>query len=226
MSCGYDLARERVTREPIYDLPIVTCPQCRTIAVRTIPEIVTLWKRFVRLDWMLSTLLVQGLVCAAIIFGMTLCVVLTCLLRTSIAEGMIPNADRLTNVGIGVVLFAMVLGTWLTVAFHHWPRGLQWPVWWLIWILGLHLVPFFAFSPVDVTWPGTHPVLFAEGWAERMQWLWLHVTVPGSLAVSVLILLSFLGVLPGLFTLRAMDWMQRMRWRQRRRRLRQSRVKN
>jgi hypothetical protein len=226
MSCGYDLARERVSRDPHYDLPMVKCPRCRTLAVRTIPQIVTAWKRFVRLDWTMSTLLVQCIACGLITLGMTICTVTACELYTSLAEGMVPNNDRLINAGIAVVLFAGVIGTWLTVAFHHWPRGLQWPVWWCVWIIGVHFIPFFAFSPIGVTWPGAVPTEYAEGWGERMRWLWLHVTVPATMAVSVLILLSISGVLPGLLILRGMRLMQRMRWRQRRRRLRNSRIKN
>jgi len=225
LTCGFDLARERVARDPIYGLPIVRCPNCTTIAVRTQPAALRAWKWFLRLDWVLSTIFVQLHLLAGAVLGVILFLTVAVGIRADVLRGRPVRPEELTFLATLFIVFSIVKGMWLTASFSHWRRGTPWITWWITWFIGLHLVPLFAFSTVDVHWPANVQRRPPDD-ITAMRWLWLHMTVPGVQLVTIMLVFATLGIPPGMLLVRGMRYLRRVRWRLRRRRHRSAMTQN
>jgi hypothetical protein len=127
ISCGWDLARVRVRRDPHYGLPLVHCPECGHTAVRRRHPISDRWRALLRL---LTSLLAIVLQLAAAAFFLPM-VIAACM---EIGQGMPADTFRYYDprdaVLFGALVFLLALGTgaWFTAGLHHWRRWVPWLV--------------------------------------------------------------------------------------------------
>lgn len=211
-------------REPIYDLPIVTCPTCATVAVRTRPEIVRAWKWFLRLDWTLSVLVLQIIMLAAMT-GATIGYLTFC--TFGLPEVWNEIRDEPFVVGImasSFFAFALLTGAWLRFAFDHWKPFRAWMIWSLIVLIAIQLPLMSAFAGVTTfDWEPNHQDRTIPESLAAMARQW---SLPATLAALILLMLAPLGTPFGVVGTMIARFIRRYRWRMRRRRIRQSRTKN
>jgi hypothetical protein len=171
MSCGLDLARIRAVVEPRYGLPVVACPDCRTVVMRRMDPMVAQWRRTMRVFAAVRAMLVR-VVAAVVLMSASVGVVLL-LEAEANARGRrlfdLPVLLRRNQLGfsgddwLGVWLFLASwigvqagVGVLLSVGFGHWrPRIFAWGGWAATLVLFL-------------SWPAVvHPFVAATGWALR-----------------------------------------------------------
>ena len=135
MSCGLDLARQRVRVEPHYHLPIVTCPRCNWTCVRRRHPIQARWRAFLRAFASIRAMILQvfaGAILAVTTIGISGW--LADVLHTLPIYGF-QNYDIRFPL-VSALCCAIATGVWLTAAFGHWKPIPRWFCWWGL-IVGL-----------------------------------------------------------------------------------------
>lgn len=128
IQCGEDLSRLRVKREPHYGLPVITCPSCGVVVVRREHPLRAWWKRAMRMDAMLTALLLHGVMiaaCTVVAIGQ-----IDFLGQAIKTVGFVTALEANTADFIATfILTPMLLGAYLTAGFVHWRRRwLPWPI--------------------------------------------------------------------------------------------------
>ncbi len=125
LSCGFDLARVRARPDPHYALPLVSCPDCGTAAVRRMHPSLRAWRTVVRLKTSLAVLVFQ----LALLIGFASAVVAVCVLvGEEWVRGELAVSDRLELI-VAILAFGVLpvlLGTWLTAGLSHVKRLRAW----------------------------------------------------------------------------------------------------
>jgi hypothetical protein len=223
LSCGFDLARIRARIEPIYRLPLVTCPRCGVHAVRRRHPIWRTYRTLLRVDAALTVLLVQFVllvallvanVCGALAVGE---VVDGAIQRRKLSEGEIAIL-----VAFGLIV-PIATGTWLTAGLAHWRRFAGWSAFFLSVALILFVAMgagFFGRAVADhggLDW--LVPVLYVVRPPRAMLEMWKFIGM-GLMVLPAIAGVAVLGIPVGIRLRRLGRLLRSRRWRWRRRRRR------
>jgi hypothetical protein len=210
-SCGLDVARVRALREPLYGLPLVTCPRCGVHAVRRRHPLIARWRQILRLKTSVLVMLVQ----AALAVGLTLGTVGACIIWAQrwLGGGIDVGDERIVaGMAVGFLCLPAALGLWLTAGLGHWRAGTQWAV--------FAAVVTALLSLDTVVAPAVMHGLVAVGGEEPpLPWGFEHLFVRGMILGLVLIVAAA-GVAPGRLLMLGFARFRAARWRARRRRFR------
>jgi hypothetical protein len=212
--CGFDLTRVRPQADPVYQLPLVLCPQCETACVRRRHPLNRRWRQIRRAlasCWVLAWQL-------ALLWSLPgVMVALALLLAELRAEGEFHarSMGAVFSLGIAAAL-AIFAGMWLTLGLAHWRRWVVWLTWCGVLslvMLGSHVTVAGAHHSVDSV-----SELLIAALAERKEFLHRFVWLGGLTLVTGLVMLCA-RPLRGL-------WIRhrRGRWRARLRRARRRRT--
>lgn len=223
LGCGSDLARQKPVREPRYGLALVTCRRCGTHSVRRRHPIWDGWRRFLRLDWTLSVLLVQVL--------LTIGIGITTLFLAPIDADVMARfpADQdseawRTSFQIAAacsLALAIVTGAWLRAGFSHLPVARVWAGW-LMTLLATFAAAIAFMALADFRWSDHREWRHLDA-ASRLRAAMSVIFIPGAAGIVGLSALAWLGVPIGGVLLRLAASFRRTKWRYRRKRRRLSR---
>ena len=223
LGCGVDLARVRARIEPIYRLPLVTCPRCGLHAVRRRHPIWHTYRTLLRIDAALTVLFIQ----TVLLVGLLIANVCGALAVGEVIDGMMQR-QKLQDDEIAILvvfgLFAPILaGVWLTAGLAHWDRMAAWSGFFGIVaailftaLIGVVLVPALE-SQGALDW--LVPVLYVmhppRQWMEALEFVGT-----GLLLLPALSVMAVVGMPIGARLRRLGPLVRSKRWRWRRRRQR------
>ncbi len=218
LSCGADLARIRVIRDPHYRLPIVICPDCGEACVRRVDPILQRWRAAQPVAVAMCILLLQVLIVLSLATATVLVVdVVPDILPVRISGNVfdILYDQSLAAMVVGVTL-PVLTGVWMTAGLGHWRPWLARAVWGLL-IAGLLSwdVLQLAFETIGNEL-GIVSGIGAEAHLKLAFYDWLLRVV----VLFVFLMLTFVGSPLGAVLLKVHARRRRRRWSRRRARLR------
>jgi hypothetical protein len=215
LSCGHDLARIRVRRDPHYALPMVTCPDCGTAAVRRRHPSLQAWRTLLRVETSLFALAFQLAFLAAFATG----VVSACVVASEQYLGgyaAVPEEFQGVAAILAFGVMPIALGAWLTAGLGHLRRLTAWL---LFTVFAIALLSVDAFGA-----PLTQRVVEIGGFSPTLTEFRWDRLLARLIALVAIMTVATAGIPIGLVIRTAeRDW-RRTRWRARRRRLRARRT--
>ena len=215
ISCCFDLARVRVHTDPVYALPIVTCPDCGEAAVRRRHPMQRAWRALVRLTTSLILLAFQ----LAMLIGSMAAVVAVCVLvgdAWSHGDLTLPQREEVLLAFLAFGVLPVALGTWLTAGLGHVRRRYAWC---FFSITGLVLISLDCVG-LPLTQRGLETMgLTVSPFEFRWDLLSARVAV-----LTVIMTIAIVGIPVGMLARIGHRRWRRNRWQARRRRLRARRT--
>ncbi len=215
LHCGTTLTRVRPHRDPHYSLLLVVCPDCGQAWVRSRHPIQHRWRAYLRAQRSVGTLVLQVCLLGGLATATVASIGWLDFKMVRMSYEALLQRTRAALVFMGVVL-PLSVGVWLTAGLSHWRRWVAWVAWTTLiaFLLSIEpilqplLVKFKAFcglavipTPVEVDW-------------------WVH-----KLAIlGGIMLIATAGIVFGRGLRAAHGRHRRHRWRQRRVRMRATRI--
>jgi hypothetical protein len=129
LGCGLDLARVRAVVEPIYRLPLVTCPRCRQAVVRRTHPQWRAWRSAIRISSSL-VVLAWKIVISMAIAGLTIKTAGDDLASLILEfQRIVPDAWGIPVASVLVV--SLLNGVWVTATLGHLSKRLAWAGWFM-----------------------------------------------------------------------------------------------
>src|SRR5262245_27090216 len=118
MTCGLDLARVRVQRDPHYHLPLVICPQCRSASVRRRHPIISRFRQARRVALPFIVVAIQLPLIG--LFGFLNLMAAFALLMIALEVPRFHDPEEIRwLIVLTLIVLPIITGTWLTIGFHH-----------------------------------------------------------------------------------------------------------